>query len=47
MRGNDTKAWGKRKKLKKHTNNKDERWTEEQYLKWLYGMKFIAGFTEN
>ena len=40
---------GKKKKSKKHTNNKIERWTEEQYeeyLKGLYGMEFIAGFTE-
>lgn len=41
---------GKKKKTKKHTNNKVERWTEEQYeeyLKELYGMEFIAGFTES
>lgn len=40
---------GKKKKSKKHANNKIERWTEEQYeeyLKGLYGMEFIAGFTE-
>jgi hypothetical protein len=40
---------GKKKKSKKHTNNKIERWTEEEYeeyLKELYGMEFIAGFTE-
>ncbi|MDR3594427.1 hypothetical protein [Clostridium sp.] len=39
----------KKKKAKKHSNNKVERWTEEQYeeyLKELYGMEFIAGFTE-
>lgn len=41
---------GKKKKSKKHTNNKVERWTEEQaeeYLKGIYGMEFIAGFTES
>jgi len=40
---------GKKKKSKKHTNNNIERWTErqyEEYLKELYGMEFIAGFTE-
>lgn len=40
---------GKKKKSKKHKNNKVERWTEEQaeeYLKGIYGMEFIAGFTE-
>ena len=40
----------KKKKSKKHTNNKVERWTEEQseeYLKGIYGMEFIAGFTES
>ena len=40
---------GKKKKSKKHTNNKIEIWTEEQaeeYLKGIYGVKFIAGFTE-
>lgn len=40
---------GKKKKSKKHTSNKIERWTEEQaeeYLKGIYGMEFIAGFTE-
>jgi hypothetical protein len=39
----------KKKKSKKHTNNDVEIWTEEQYeeyLKELYGMEFIAGFTE-
>lgn len=44
--GEDNKAWEKRKKSKKHKNNKVERWTEEQYLKGIYGMEFIAGFTE-
>jgi hypothetical protein len=41
---------GKKKKSKKCRNNSVEVWTEEQYeeyLKELYGMKFIAGFTEN
>ena len=41
---------GKKKKSKKHTNNNVEMWTEEQYeeyLQNLYGMNFIAGFTEN
>jgi len=41
---------GKKKKSKKHINNNIERWTEEQYeeyLKGLYGMEFIAGFTES
>lgn len=31
-------------------NNKVERWTEEQaeeYLKGIYGLEFIAGFTES
>lgn len=40
----------KKKKFKKHTNNNVEEWTEEQYeeyLKGLYGMEFIAGFTES
>ena len=40
---------GKKKKSKKHSNNSIERLTEEQYeeyLKELYGMEFIAGFTE-
>ncbi|AJA49115.1 hypothetical protein CPAST_c30490 [Clostridium pasteurianum DSM 525 = ATCC 6013] len=39
-----------KKKTKKHKNNTDEIWSEEQYeeyLKELYGMEFIAGFTEN
>ncbi len=41
---------GKKKKTKKSSNNGVEVWTEEQYeeyLKDLYGMEFIAGFTEN
>ncbi len=40
----------KKKKSKKHTDNGVEVWTEEQYeeyLKEIYGMEFIAGFTEN
>ncbi len=40
----------KKKKYKKHTNDNIELWTEEQYeeyLKDLYGMEFIAGFTES
>jgi hypothetical protein len=40
----------KKKKTKKHKNNKVEIWSQEQYeeyLKELYGMEFIAGFTEN
>jgi hypothetical protein len=40
----------KKKKSKKHTNNNVDVWTEEQYeeyLKGLYGMEFIAGFTES
>lgn len=39
----------KRKKVKKTKNSKVERWTEEQYeeyLAGLYGMEYIAGFTE-
>ena len=39
----------KKKKVKKQTDEKDEVWTEQQYeeyLKGLYGMEFIAGFTE-
>jgi hypothetical protein len=39
----------KNKKSQKHTNKNVEVWTEEQYeeyLKELYGMAFIAGFTE-
>lgn len=41
---------GKKRKYKKQRNNKIERWTEEQaeeYLKEIYGMEFIAAFTEN
>lgn len=41
---------GKKKKSKKHTNNNVEIWTEEEYeeyLQYIYGMEFIAGFTEN
>ncbi|WP_052222492.1 hypothetical protein [Clostridium homopropionicum] len=40
----------KMKKSKKRTNKNVEVWTEEQYeeyLKGIYGMEFIAGFTEN
>jgi len=40
----------KSKKLKKIKFNDVEIWTEEQYeeyLKDIYGMDFIAGFTEN
>jgi len=39
----------KRKKSKKTGSSNEEVWTEEQYeeyLKQLYGMDFIAGFTE-
>jgi hypothetical protein len=39
----------KKKKSKKCTKNNVETWTEEEYeeyLKGLYGMEFIAGFTE-
>ncbi|MFA6941007.1 MAG: hypothetical protein WCQ54_08520 [Clostridiaceae bacterium] len=39
----------KKKKSNKHTKNNIEAFTEEQYeeyLKELYGMEFIAGFTE-
>lgn len=39
----------KKKKSKKHTSNNVEIWTEEQYEEYsqeLYGMDFIAGFTE-
>lgn len=39
-----------RKKIKQKTNkNNIEMWTEEQYeqyMKELYGMDFIAGYTE-
>ena len=41
---------GKKKKSKKDKSNNAEVWTEEQYeeyMKELYGMDFIAGFTEN
>lgn len=40
----------KNKKSKKNKFNDAEIWTEEQYeeyLKGIYGMDFIAGFTEN
>lgn len=40
----------KNKKSKKSRFNNAEIWTEEQYdeyLKDIYGMDFIAGFTEN
>lgn len=40
----------KNKSSKKSKGNTIEVWTEEQYeeyLKGLYGMEFIAGFTEN
>lgn len=36
-------------KVKKAKNSKVEKWTEEQYeeyLSGLYGMEYIAGFTE-
>lgn len=39
----------KKRKSDKHTKNNIEAFTEEQYeeyLKELYGMEFIAGFTE-
>jgi len=39
----------KRKKVKKTKNSKVEIWTEEQYEEYLagvYGMEYIAGFTE-
>lgn len=41
---------GNNKKSKKRTNKDVEIWTEEQYeeyLKGLYGMEYIAGFTES
>lgn len=41
---------GKKKKVKKGTINNVEVLTEEQYeeyIEGLYGMEFIAGFTEN
>ena len=40
----------KNNKLKKNKFNNAEIWTEEQYeeyLKDIYGMDFIAGFTDN
>jgi hypothetical protein len=40
----------KTKKINNGSNNDVEVWTEEQYeeyLKGLYGMEFIVGFTEN
>lgn len=40
---------GKNKGSKKYTDKNIEVWTEEQYeeyLKGLYDMEFIAGFTE-
>lgn len=40
----------KKSKSKKYINNNVKIWTEEQYeeyLKGLYGMEFIAGFTES
>ena len=40
----------KNKRSKNSKNNSAEIWTEEQYeeyLKDIYGMDFIAGFTEN
>ena len=39
----------KNKKSQKYTNKNVEVWTEEQYeeyLKGIYDMEFIAGFTE-
>lgn len=39
----------KRKKVKKTKNSKVEIWTEEKYEEYLagvYGMEYIAGFTE-
>lgn len=36
-------------KVKKAKNSKVEKWTEEQYEEYLlglYGMEYIAGFTE-
>lgn len=41
---------GKKKKSKKHTNNNvgiSSKEQYEEYLQELYGMEFIAGFTEN
>ncbi|KJS20435.1 MAG: hypothetical protein VR72_14450 [Clostridiaceae bacterium BRH_c20a] len=43
-------SMGKKKKSKKDKFNNAEVWTEEQYeeyIKGIYGMEFIAGFTEN
>jgi len=40
---------GKNRKSKKDKCNNAEVWTEEQYeeyMKEIYGMDFIAGFTE-
>ncbi|MBZ9606312.1 hypothetical protein G9F73_000450 [Clostridium estertheticum] len=40
----------KKKKSKKSSNSNVEVWTDEQYqeyMKDLYDMEFIAGFTEN
>lgn len=40
----------KNNKSKKNKSNNIDVWTEEQYeeyLKGLYGMDFIAGYTEN
>lgn len=45
----ETLYMGKKKKYKKHMNN-IEIWTEEEYeeyLKGLYGLEYIAGYTEN
>lgn len=39
----------KKKKYKRRTNDNLEVWSEnqyEEYLKGVYGMEFIAGFTE-
>jgi hypothetical protein len=41
---------GKKKKSKKVKSSNVEVWTEaqyEEYMEELYGMDFIAGFTEN
>ncbi|MDF1618413.1 hypothetical protein [Petrocella sp. FN5] len=40
----------KNRKIKKNKSNNIDVWTEaqyEEYLKGLYGMDFIAGYTEN
>lgn len=40
----------KKKKSKKNSNGNVEIWTEEQYetyMEELYGMEYIAGYTEN